>query len=164
MIHYLENFCIGLLQNEEISSMYGMCCIGCSHSLIFLELLIVQLGLLGLSLSLEWASTPHPTTRNLDHFQKSQEARLRNRANSHPNPPHLTLSIGVKLKTLNLTYFQSEHFQHESCFRFLAVMSSSRGDGVTQSIRAFFRPLFFLLVFMEFYLVLKSFNGVSIKF
>ena len=48
--------------------------------------------------------------------------------------------------------------------QFLAAMSSSRSDVVTQFIRPsvlpFFRPLFFLLVFLEFYLVLKGFNGV----
>ena len=50
----------------------------------------------------------------------------------------------------------------------LAAMSSSRSDVVTQSVRSFVcpfvRPLFFLLVSLEFYLVLKSFNGVSRNF
>ena len=50
---------------------------------------------------------------------------------------------------------------------FLAAMSSSRSDVVTQfvrsSVRPSFRTLFFLLVSWEFYLVLKSFNGVSRK-
>ena len=46
---------------------------------------------------------------------------------------------------------------------FLAAMSSSRSDVVTQSVRSSFRTLFFLLVSWEFYLVLKSFNGVSRK-
>ena len=47
---------------------------------------------------------------------------------------------------------------------FLAAMSSSRSDIVTQFMFSFIRPLFFLLVSLEFYLVLKSFNGVSRKF
>ena len=47
--------------------------------------------------------------------------------------------------------------------QFLAAMSSSRSDVVTQSVRSSFRTLFFLLVSWEFYLVLKSFNGVSRK-
>ena len=51
---------------------------------------------------------------------------------------------------------------------FLAAMSSSRSDVVTQSVRSFVflsvRPLFFLLVSLKFLLVLKSFNGVSRQF
>ena len=46
--------------------------------------------------------------------------------------------------------------------RFLAAMSSSRSDVVTQCVRVSVRvSLFFLLVSLEFYLVLKCFNGVS---
>ena len=51
---------------------------------------------------------------------------------------------------------------------FLAAMSSSRSDVVTQSVRlcfrSFVRPLFFLLVSLKFLLVLKCFNGVSRQF
>ena len=51
---------------------------------------------------------------------------------------------------------------------FLAAMSSSRSDVVTQFVcvcfRVFVRPLFFLLVSLKFLLVLKSFNGVSKQF
>ena len=47
-------------------------------------------------------------------------------------------------------------------------MSSSRSDVVTQfvrpSVRVSVRPLFFLLLSLEFLLVLKSFNGVSLQF
>ena len=47
-------------------------------------------------------------------------------------------------------------------------MSSSRSDVVTQFVGSFVcpfvRPFFFLLVSLKFYLVLKSFNGVSRKF
>ena len=47
---------------------------------------------------------------------------------------------------------------------FLAAMSSSRSDIVTQSVRLSVRvsicPLFFLLVSLKFLQVLKSFNGV----
>ena len=50
---------------------------------------------------------------------------------------------------------------------FLAAMSSSRSDVVTQSdcsfLFPFVRTLFFLLVSLKFLLVLKSFNGVSRK-
>ena len=51
---------------------------------------------------------------------------------------------------------------------FLAAMSSSRSDVVTQFVRSFVRSfvfpsLFFLLVSLKFLLVLKSFNGVSRK-
>ena len=49
---------------------------------------------------------------------------------------------------------------------FLAAMSSSRSDIVTQSVRPFVRPFvpfFFLLVSLKFYPVLKSFKGVSRK-
>ena len=48
----------------------------------------------------------------------------------------------------------------------LAAMSSSRSDVVTQCVRLFVRssvPFFFLLLSLKFYLVLKSFNGVSRK-
>ena len=45
---------------------------------------------------------------------------------------------------------------------FLAAMSSSRSDDVTQSVCVSVRPsLFFLLVFLKFLLVFKSFNDVS---
>ena len=54
------------------------------------------------------------------------------------------------------TYFNDKSF--------LAAMSSSRSDVVTQFVRLFVRPLFFLLMSLEFYLVLKSFNGDSRKF
>ena len=51
---------------------------------------------------------------------------------------------------------------------FLAAMSSSRSDVVTQFVFpcfcVFVRPLFFLLVSLKFLLVLKSFNGVSRQF
>ena len=51
---------------------------------------------------------------------------------------------------------------------FLAAMSSSRSDVVTQFVRVSVcpsvRPLFFLLVSLKFLLVLKSFNGVSRQF
>ena len=51
---------------------------------------------------------------------------------------------------------------------FLAAMSSSRRDVVTQFVRPFVfpfvRPLFFLLVSLKFLLVLKRFNGVSRQF
>ena len=53
---------------------------------------------------------------------------------------------------------------------FLAVMSSSRSDVVTQfvrlSVRPCFRPspFFFLFVSLMFLLVLKSFDGVSRQF
>ena len=40
--------------------------------------------------------------------------RLRNKSHSHPNPPHLTLSLRGKLK--NLKSFQAEHFRLESCY------------------------------------------------
>ena len=50
-------------------------------------------------------------------------------------------------------------------------MSSSSSDFVTQSVCLFVRPfvrpsvvIFFLLVSLKFFLVLKSFNGVSRKF
>ena len=45
--------------------------------------------------------------------------------------------------------------------RFLAAMSSSRSDVVTQFVCSSVCPLFFLLVSLKFLLVLKSFNGVS---
>ena len=48
---------------------------------------------------------------------------------------------------------------------FLAAMSSSRSDVVTQSVRVFvFLSLFFLLMSLKFLLVLKCFNGVSMVF
>ena len=50
---------------------------------------------------------------------------------------------------------------------FLAAMSSSKSDDVTKSVRLFvcsFVVIFFLLVSLVFYLVLKGFNGVSRKF
>ena len=51
---------------------------------------------------------------------------------------------------------------------FLAEMSSSKSYVVTQCVRNSFIPpcvpFFFLSVSLEFFLVLKSFNGVSIKF
>ena len=61
--------------------------------------------------------------------------------------------------------------------KFLAAMSSSRSDVVTQFVRSFVRSFvrlfvrsfvrvsvhFFLLVSLKFLLVLKSFNGVSRK-
>ena len=51
---------------------------------------------------------------------------------------------------------------------FLAAMSSSRSDVVTQFVRScfrsFVRPLFFLLLSLKFLLVLKSVNGVSMQF
>ena len=47
-------------------------------------------------------------------------------------------------------------------FQFLAAMSSSRSDVVTQCVRPF--VLLFLLVSLKFLLVLKSFNGVSSLF
>ena len=48
---------------------------------------------------------------------------------------------------------------------FLAAMSSSRSDVVTQFVRVSVRPSpFFLLVSLKFLLVLKSFNGVSRQF
>ena len=50
------------------------------------------------------------------------------------------------------------------CILFLAAMSSSRSNVITQFVFSFVFsfvfPLFFLLVSFEFYLVLKSFNGV----
>ena len=67
-------------------------------------------------------------------------------------------------------------------FWFLAAMSSSRSDGVTQFVRPFVRTLFFLLVSLEFVvhldvprkfqgcfkkvsrLLQESFKGVSRKF
>ena len=74
----------------------------------------VQLGL-GLSWTLKWASTttpPHPTPPpgtfrppldKLGSWNLAQiltkPTRLRNRTHSHPNPPHLTLSLRRKLKT-----------------------------------------------------------------
>ena len=48
--------------------------------------------------------------------------------------------------------------------RFLAAMSSSRSDVVTQSVRVSVRPLFFLLVSLKFLLVLNGFDGVSRQF
>ena len=48
---------------------------------------------------------------------------------------------------------------------FLAAMSSSRSDVVTQSVRVFvFSSLFFLLVSLKCLLLLKSFNCVSRQF
>ena len=54
---------------------------------------------------------------------------------------------------------------------FLAAMSNSRSDVVTQFVFSCFRvsvflsvPFFFLLVSLKFLLVLKSFNGVSKQF
>ena len=45
---------------------------------------------------------------------------------------------------------------------FIAVMSSSRCDDVTQSVHVFVCvSLFVLLVWLEFYLLLKCFNVVS---
>ena len=49
-------------------------------------------------------------------------------------------------------------FQNLFLSLFLAAISSSRSDVVTQCVRPSFRPFFFLLVFP---LVLKSFGGVS---
>ena len=48
----------------------------------------------------------------------------------------------------------------------LAVMSSSRSDVVTQSVCPFVSPFvpFFLFVSFKFFLILKSFNGVSRNF
>ena len=46
---------------------------------------------------------------------------------------------------------------------FLAAMSSSRSDVVTQFVSSSV-PFFFLLVSLKFLLVLKSFNGVSRQF
>ena len=58
-----------------------------------------------------------------------------------------------------ILYHKQYHTSHP---RFLAAMSSSRSDVVTQCVRVFVRvSLFFLLVSLEFYLVLKCFNGVS---
>ena len=49
--------------------------------------------------------------------------------------------------------------------KFLAEMSSSRSDFVTQFVRSCFHSSIpFFLVSLEFYLVLKSLNGVSRKF
>ena len=56
-------------------------------------------------------------------------------------------------------------FSCVNLYEFLAAMSSSRSDVVTQFVCVFVcvfvRPLFFLLVSLKFLLVLKSFNGVS---
>ena len=64
-----------------------------------------------------------------------------------------------------LRFFQKFDF---SVIFLLAVMSNSRSDVVTQSVRLFVfpsvRPLFFLLVSLKFLLVLKSFNEVSRQF
>jgi len=48
---------------------------------------------------------------------------------------------------------------------FLAAISSSRSDVVTQFVRPCFRSSpFFLLLSLKFLLVLKSVNGVSMQF
>ena len=47
---------------------------------------------------------------------------------------------------------------------FLAAMSSSRSDGVTQFVCLFVCTLFFLLVSLEFVVHLETFKGVSRKF
>ena len=49
---------------------------------------------------------------------------------------------------------------------FLAAISSSRSDVVTQFVRVSVRPSvpFFLLLSLKFLLVLESFNGVSMQF
>ena len=100
-----------------------------------------------------------------------------------PNPLYLDERILRKLKTLitplnissvflNLEMFLIFRILGYLCFYtlakrvevvcFLAAMSSSRSDVVTQFVHpSVFLSLFFLLVSLKFLLGLKSFNGVS---
>ena len=64
-----------------------------------------------------------------------------------------------KLNTNKKLEFDTEA---QVLFSFLAAMSSSRSDDVTKSVCPS-AVIFFLLVFLVFYVVLKGFNDVSRK-
>ena len=70
--------------------------------------------------------------------------------------------VNVILKQFNPVFAKKDNFV-VGWLGFSAAMSSSRSDVVTKCVFLSV-PFFFLLVSLEFYLILKCFNGVLRKF
>ena len=75
--------------------------------------------------------------------------------------PQLSLSLLMRASALQPGAAQIESKTSRWIFFLLAAMSSSWYDvSLSVFVRSSFRPTFFLLLSLEFLLVLKSFNGV----